>query len=65
MLKAEVEKRLGELKNFEYITITTDNGIYSVDSRTIINDTSKNRLIIDFDSKSYDYYRILSIEQSF
>lgn len=66
MLSYEIEKRLDELKECEIITICTDDGfIYNVDFRTIINDDKNQRLIIDFDQKSYAYCHILDIRDNF
>lgn len=66
MLNYEVKQKLEELKDCEYITITTEDGyVHNVDYRTIINDESNGRLLIDFDSKSYAYSRILDIQHSF
>lgn len=66
MLSYEIEKRLDELKDCEILTICTNDGfIHNVDYRTIVNDIKNQRLIIDFDRKSYAYYRILNIQDSF
>lgn len=63
MNKIDIKNRLNELKDCEYITITTNDGfIHNVDYRTIINDVKNERLIIDLDNKSYAYCRVLSIQ---